>query len=147
MTSARRSSRGRRVLPLFDCEYEMLAVMSPATRQDQATPGRKPKTLEPVKLGRPAKTPGDPRPGRTVRFPTPHRQLYEREADELGISYSSYVVLLAARGRGLPDPDYILEDIEQAKEKAKEDATRKSRQEPLDPSLDDGFTAGLLEAS
>lgn len=124
--------------------------MSVTTSRAHTQPGPGPKTR-----GRPPKVPGDDRPPRSVAFPTQHRLLYAREADELGIPFSSYVTLLAARGRGLPVPDYVLLDLEKAKQKTEDAAVQAATQETLDPAMDnvadlpdlEDFTASLREAS
>lgn len=77
--------------------------------------------------GRRPKDP-DPRPQVTGRVPEPHHAIYTRDAAALGISLTDYIALMMARGKGLEEPKYVLDLIDEAK-RAREQKERESNQD------------------
>ncbi|MBF0816300.1 hypothetical protein E4U02_07735 [Microbacterium paludicola] len=60
-----------------------------------------------------------------LRPPTDQQEHYKQKADELGISLGSYGVMRLAQAEGLPVPDYITDEIEQARRKRLNAAARR----------------------
>jgi hypothetical protein len=71
------------------------------TRRPQSLPRRKPGRKS---LGA--------RKQKSVKFPEDQHDIYEARAQELGISFADYIVVLCARAEGLPEPAYVWRERE-----------------------------------
>ncbi len=64
-----------------------------------------------------------PRSTRTVRYPAEYDAIFIRRAEESGIPLSSWLALAVSQQAGLDVPEYVKDELEEAKRKQSRQAT------------------------
>jgi len=75
--------------------------MSVQQMQPASVPGRRPKGTK----------------KQSVSFPTEHHDTYQKAADELGVSFSTYVAWVMAQSTNQPMPQWITDEIKAGQNK------------------------------
>lgn len=71
---------------------------------------------------------GGDRDSISAMLPTTQRAIYQMRARELGIPFSSWLAKTLAEHEGLEVPDYVLDEIAKANEKAKQQKARRAEE-------------------